>query len=217
MMKYFGRMLMLAALLVGSALSMNALDKSYDAETSKLATGKWVKVSVRESGIYQITADDARNWGLGSDLSQIHVFGYGGAPLSETMLGDNYADDLPQMPLVRTNDRILFYAQGPITWKRKSNKIEHLQVQHPYALAGFYFVTNDNRFSDIEPVKADNSPTGNVITTYTEPRLLPDLQCSYENCKDAETYKYEGVAGLQQGLRMAMEPMGLLRHERNKK
>ena len=56
-----------------------------------------------------------------------------------------------------------------------------------------------------------------VITTYTEPRLLPDLQCSYENCKDAETYKYEGVAGLQQGLRMAMEPMGLLRHERNKK
>ena len=168
MMKYFGRMLMLAALLVGSALSMNALDKSYYAETSKLATGKWVKVSVRESGIYQITADDARNWGLGSDLSQIHVFGYGGAPLSETMLGDNYADDLPQMPLVRTNDRILFYAQGPITWKRKSNKIEHLQVQHPYALAGFYFVTNDNRFSDIEPVKADNSPTGNVITTYTE-------------------------------------------------
>ncbi|MBQ6371267.1 MAG: lysine 2,3-aminomutase [Firmicutes bacterium] len=56
-----------------------------------------------------------------------------------------------------------------------------------------------------------------VITTYTEPRHLPDLQCSYENCKDAETYKYEGVAGLQQGLRMAMEPMGLLRHERNKK
>ena len=53
MMKYFGRMLMLAALLVGSALSMNALDKSYYAETSKLATGKWVKVSVRESGIYR--------------------------------------------------------------------------------------------------------------------------------------------------------------------
>ena len=167
-MKYLGRLLMFAALLVGSTLSMNALDKSYYAENSKLASGKWVKISVKESGIYQITADDARNWGLGSDLSQIHVFGYGGAPLSETMLGDNYADDLPQMPLVRTGDRILFYAQGPITWKRFNSDIEQMQVQHPYALTGCYFVTNDSRFSDVEPVQASNAPIGNVVTTYVE-------------------------------------------------
>ena len=56
-----------------------------------------------------------------------------------------------------------------------------------------------------------------VITTYTEPGYQPPLQCSYENCKDIEGYRYEGVAGLAQGERMAMEPQGLLRHERNKK
>ena len=56
-----------------------------------------------------------------------------------------------------------------------------------------------------------------VITTYTEPRCQPDIQCSYENCGDVSSYHYEGVAGLQQGLRMSMEPTGLLRHERNKK
>ena len=56
-----------------------------------------------------------------------------------------------------------------------------------------------------------------VITTYTEPGYQPPLQCSYENCKDIEGYRYEGVAGLAQGERMSMEPMGLLRHERNKK
>ncbi len=55
-----------------------------------------------------------------------------------------------------------------------------------------------------------------VITTYTEPVGLPKLQCSYENCKTVEGYHYEGVAGLEQGERMAMEPQGLLRHERNK-
>ncbi|MDO4744947.1 MAG: lysine 2,3-aminomutase [Bacillota bacterium] len=56
-----------------------------------------------------------------------------------------------------------------------------------------------------------------VITTYTEPGYQPPLKCSYENCKDIENYRYEGVAGLGQGERMSMEPMGLLRHERNKK
>ena len=56
-----------------------------------------------------------------------------------------------------------------------------------------------------------------VITTYTEPEGQPPLQCSYENCKVVEGYHYEGVAGLAQGERMSMEPMGLLRHERNKK
>ena len=56
-----------------------------------------------------------------------------------------------------------------------------------------------------------------VITTYTEPTMLPKLQCSYENCKNVEDYHYEGVAGLAQGERMSMEPSHLLRHERNKK
>ena len=56
-----------------------------------------------------------------------------------------------------------------------------------------------------------------VITTYTEPTQLPPLQCSYENCKPVADYRYEGVAGLAQGERLSLEPMHLLRHERNKK
>ena len=107
-MRYFVRMALSVFVLACCTVNMHALDKSYYATTSKLAEGSWVKIAVKESGIYQITADDIRSWGLGGDLSKIHVFGYGGKPLSETMLGDNYADDLPQMPIVRTGDRILF-------------------------------------------------------------------------------------------------------------
>ena len=149
------------------AFSLHALELDYYAPTSKLASGKWVKIEVEESGIYQITADDARSWGLGSDLSKIHVFGYGGAPLSETMSADNYADDLPQMPVVRTSDRILFYAQGPITWKRYGD-MQQLQVQHPYSVKGCYLITNDERFEDVEVTKATNEPVGDVVTTFTE-------------------------------------------------
>ena len=166
-MKYVIRWALCLLLMANCAVTANALDKSYYAETSKLASGKWVKIAVKESGIYQITADDIRKWGLGSDLSQIHVFGYGGAPLSETMLGDNYADDLPQMPIVRTGDRILFYAQGPVTWHHFST-FEQVQVHNPYSNSGFYFVTNDSRFNDVEIKKATNEPHGTVVTTYIE-------------------------------------------------
>ena len=168
MMKYVIRMTVCMVMLATCQQAVHALDLDYYAANSKLATGTWVKIAVPESGIYQITADDARSWGLGSDLSQIHVFGYGGAPLSEIMLDDNYADDLPQMPVVRTGDRILFYAQGPLTWRRYGKTIQQLQRQHPYDNVGYYFVTNDSRFNDIDIAEAQNTPTGDVQTTYIE-------------------------------------------------
>ena len=168
MKSYYTRWMMCLALLVISTGSVQALEKSYYAPASKLAEGKWVKIAVKESGIYQITADDILTWGLGSDLSQIHVFGYGGAPLSEEMLGENYVDDLPQVPVVRSGNRILFYAQGPTTWKKLNARFDHLQVQHPYATAGSYLVTNDARYNDLDITKADNSPTGPVQNTFIE-------------------------------------------------
>lgn len=182
-MKYFVQMATCVFMMVYCAFNATALDKSYYAESSKLASGKWVKISVMESGIYQITADDIRNWGLGSDLSQIHVFGYGGAPLSETMLGDNYADDLPQMPVVRTEGRILFYAQGPVTWRYfRNGALTHLQVQNPYAISGSYFVTNDSRFNDVEIPRAENTPRGAPVTTF-----IDRLYHEQEICNPGET------------------------------
>ena len=168
MMKYFVRMAVSVMVIACCAFTVNALDKSYYAETSKLASGKWVKIAVVESGVYQITVDDIRSWGLGNDLSQIHIFGYGGKPLSETMLGDNYVDDLPQVPVVRTGERILFYAQSHISWKHRTNQFDYYQVQHPYANSGSYLVTNDSRFNDITIDKASNAPTGVVETTFIE-------------------------------------------------
>lgn len=168
MMKYFVRLAVSVAVMACCTMPVRALDPSFYASSSKLAAGKWVKIAVKQSGIYQITADDIRAWGLGTDLSQVHVFGYGGAPLSETMRADNYADDLPQMPIVRTADRILFYAQGPTTWFDMDDYFTQVQEQHPYANSGSYFVTNDSRFSDIEIDRADNEPAGDIVTTYVE-------------------------------------------------
>ena len=59
--KYFTRMMVCLALMAACAVTAHALDKGYYAESSKLASGKWVKIAIKESGIYQITADDIRS------------------------------------------------------------------------------------------------------------------------------------------------------------
>ena len=64
--------------------------------------------------------------------------------------------------------RILFYAQGPTTWRRLNNIIPYVQEQHPYANTGCYMVTNSDRYDDIDITLADNSPTGPIKSTYIE-------------------------------------------------
>ena len=55
-----------------------------------------------------------------------------------------------------------------------------------------------------------------VITTYTQPVDLPEMKCTCDYCTGKKKYRYEGVGGLLQGERVALEPQDLLRHERNK-
>ena len=55
MMKYVTRVAVGLVLLMCCTLTSSALDGNFYAENSKLASGKWVKIAVTESGIYQIT------------------------------------------------------------------------------------------------------------------------------------------------------------------
>lgn len=160
---------MAVLLLLMVCSSAYGFDLSHYADTSLLATGKWVKVAVNESGIYQITASDASKWGLG-DLSRVRVFGYGGAPMNDT-LRSTIPDDLPQVPVLRTGDRILFYAQGPLTWYWSEAYQVYKQRQHPYATQGYYFITDDSRFQDLTPAQSSTSPQGAVVNTFLEHML----------------------------------------------
>lgn len=154
-----------------------AFPMSHYTQSSKLAKGNWVKIKVTESGIYQITDADAKAWGF-SGVQSLHVFGKGGAPISET-LTTAIPDDLPQLPVVRTAGKLLFYAQGPVTWSdgSKFTNIEDKQVNtcltfkqtfNPYATAGYYFVTDDSEYSDIEATKSGVEATEAPVTTFID-------------------------------------------------
>ncbi len=146
-------------------IAAHAFPTGHYAASSRLAQGRWVKIKVTQSGIHEITADDARAWGF-ADLSNLHVFGTGG-PISEALTAD-IPDDLPQLPTVRTSSRLLFYAQGSTRWTAGTLDVPFLQVQHPYSSEMYYLVTDDRRFSDTEPERATNSPDGTQVTTFTE-------------------------------------------------
>ncbi len=144
-----------------------AFSMSHYTSSSKLSSGTWVKIRVTESGMYQITDADARNWGFSGGVASLHVFGKGGAPISET-LTDAIPDDLPQLPVVRSSGKLVFYAQGPVTWNAGSNGLTFVQSLNPYATAGYYFVTDDSQYSDVEASTSDVAATGDAVTTFTD-------------------------------------------------
>ena len=164
-MKY--RLLLLAAMVMIAVSTVSAFELSHYATNSKLATGKWVKIKIGESGIYQITDKQARDWGF-SGVAALHVFGRGGEHISER-LTDDIVDDLPQLPVVRTDDgRLLFYGAGTTMYESNTG-LQHAPVQNTYTTNAYYFITDDSRFTDIDITRATAvEPNDNVITSFTE-------------------------------------------------
>ena len=104
---------------------------------SVLSSGRWVKIRIPESGIYQLTADLVKQAGF-TDISKVRVYGYGGAWQPERLTGDYLAatDDLQEVMLCEAGGRRLFYGVGPVTWDANNHR-----VRNPYADSGYYFLT----------------------------------------------------------------------------
>lgn len=58
-------------------LKTYALSLDTYASESALKDGRWVKISVSETGIHLISNSNLKKWGF-SDPSKVHVYGYGG-------------------------------------------------------------------------------------------------------------------------------------------
>ena len=81
--KIFVCVAMLALFGFGAASAFNA---SRYATTSKLATGKWVKITIPENGMYELTYDELIAMGF-TNPEQVKVYGSGGARIVEVLNG----------------------------------------------------------------------------------------------------------------------------------
>ena len=121
------------------------------AQHSVLASGRWAKVKVPSSGVYQLTEALIRQAGF-SDLSRVRIYGYGGALQNEKLVGDELKanDDLKEVPTCSVGGRRLFYAQGPVSWK-SSDTMQ--RTRNPYSDDGYYFITE----AEGEPLTIDST------------------------------------------------------------
>lgn len=121
------------------------------ASRSVLAEGRWAKIRVPQTGIYQITDALIRRAGF-SDMSRVKVYGYGGALQDEVLRPDNLIeyDDLKEVPTCTVGGKRLFHACGPVSWSSNTTSI---RTRNPYSDYGYYFLTE----SDGEPLSVDST------------------------------------------------------------
>ena len=153
--------ILMAVLCAGHA---GAFDTSKYASQSKLATGKWVKVMVPESGVYEITYDELRKMGF-DNPSQVHVYGHGGNRISEVLNG-KAVDDLKAVPILRVNDKICFYGNGPVafTMSEYMSVPHYTRVFNPYSQEGCYFLTEEST-PDVVPMRKAVPSVSSYVNT----------------------------------------------------
>ncbi|MDL2224286.1 type IX secretion system sortase PorU [Bacteroidales bacterium OttesenSCG-928-M06] len=140
---------------------------------SVLKEGKWVKIRVKENGVYKLTYDDLKNMGF-SEPSKVKIHGYGGWKLDEVFTTP-YIDDLPEVAVwkssktgFKSGDYLLFYARGVIKWTYQSVNDIFAHENNPYDNYGYYFLTE--REGDSREMIEDESYSG----TTTEVTVFDD-------------------------------------------
>ena len=121
------------------------------AQNSVLAEGRWAKIRVSSSGVYQLTEQLVKQAGF-SNLSRVRIYGYGGALQNEQLVPEELiaTDDLKEVATYSVGGRRLFYAQGPVTWSKPE---EMARTRNPYSDYGYYFLTE----SEGEPLTVDSA------------------------------------------------------------
>ena len=141
----------LLSVLLMIALGTTAKAQGRYTEHSVLREGNWAKISIAESGFYELTDELVRKAGF-SDASHVKIYGYGGALQPERLTGDylSATDDLKELPTCTMNGKRVFYGVGPVNWY---NKESLARTRNPYADYGYYFLTE----SEGEPLTTDSA------------------------------------------------------------
>lgn len=172
--RFFRHVLLMAVLVSVSAVHANI--HSFNSQ-SVLSSGKFVKIRIKETGIYKLSFEDLNSMGV--NPGNVRIFGYGGALLPQSFLMAKH-DDLPEVAvhmetgsdgIFNAGDYVLFYAQGPVSWNYDTSRGMFVHQPHHYASHGYYFVTSDTGTGRKISLASEELPSGqtpNSITSFTD-------------------------------------------------
>lgn len=115
--------------------------ESEPSANSILSQGRIVKIRIPQSGVYRITTSELRRLGF-PNPNNVSLYGYGGRLLSNSFAAQP-AFDLPQVPLQHTDNGVLFYARGPLSWEWSASTLAYTRVQNCYSTHGYYFLVEN--------------------------------------------------------------------------
>ncbi len=156
--------------------SVSSVSHTYTG-SSVLASGKFVKIKVTDSGVYKLTYEDLVSMGI--NPANVHIFGYGGNVLTQDFSLPKI-DDLPEQAIYmnkgsdgifNAGDYILFYAQGVNKWSYDSTKSMFTHMVNSYSNYGYYFVSSDigtGRKIEVSSVEIPNTSVVNPVTEFVD-------------------------------------------------
>ncbi len=160
-MKKFLLPLTLVLLGLSAPTESRAYSASHYATSSVLSEGRWVKVEVDTTSIFEITYDELRDMGF-ADPAKVTVWGRGAIGASNHKADNSYPDDLPAAAYMHTDDgRILFYGEGTrrgITNKISSNLLLPAFSASYYDTHSYYFLTDSQ--SAVKPAVTKYKASG---------------------------------------------------------
>ena len=130
------------------------------ATNSKLANGKWVKVSITEDGLYQFSRATLTRLGF-SNPNNVHLYGYGGHLLPELVREGTHNDDMVEVPLYYNSqtDSWIFWGNGLTSWAGDT------RTTNVYARYACYFLTQEDAPATMETLTYNPSLPRNTETT----------------------------------------------------
>ena len=187
---------------LSSALSVSADDAPRYATNSVLSTGTWVKIRVEKEGVHQLTASSLRSMGF-SNPERVKLYGLNMEVLPESGL-ENLADDLEEIPLYRTGDKLLFYARGTTRWtlnqcqvgsNASSSTVSFQHFNNPYSTAKYYFLTEGDSPKEFATYSYEVGSGASTTTVFPEHSIVETDGFSYLNSGRVFFEDYDFASG----------------------
>lgn len=159
---------------------------TFSTSVSVLASGKWYKVAVQQTGIHKVTYDDLVTLGMDPATiipSTIRLYGNGGGMLPEANNQSRIDDLLENSILVfdggdgsfEQGDYFIFYGEAPDVWNFDSVDKVFTHEKNLYSDNTYYFITTDlGPGKRVQPVASLDTTPGYTCTIFTD-YLFHDL------------------------------------------
>ena len=122
------------------------------AANSVLATGSWIKIGVKQAGVYKIDAASIVSMNIATgaiNSASIKLFGNGGAMLPEPnaqFRNDDLVENAIEIVdggdgIFSGNDYLLFYASGPNGWVKDSLNLQFNHLKNLYTDTAYFYLS----------------------------------------------------------------------------